>query len=194
MSDTTRQQQIITATIECIEKHGVHGTTIRRIAEAAGGNSAAISYYFRGKDNLVALALEQALENAFDWEDFASCEALPAVDRVIAIFEDLVEGALRYPGTARALFYQTLTQGDYDTPAVRSLTGFLEQLTADLKGRGVAMGDEDLRLAVAQTAAASFVMVALAPRIFDRFVKQGFDDKDFRRLYLRRLAESLFRG
>ena len=41
------EEKIILATIECLEKYGFQGTTIRKIAEAAGSNSAAVNYYFR---------------------------------------------------------------------------------------------------------------------------------------------------
>jgi AcrR family transcriptional regulator len=185
------EEKIIRATIECIEKHGVQGATIRRIAEMAGVNSAAISYYFRSKDRLMALAMERALENAFDWQDFSSSEDLPPKERLVAILEDLMQGALRYPGTARALFYASLMEGDYDIPAVKRLNRFLEDLLEDLRFRGLSADPARLRTAIAQITAASFMLAALLPRVFDDFVGGSFADSEFRSRYLRELVEAL---
>ncbi len=46
----TTEEKIILAAINCIEKYGLENTTIRKIGEEAGTNSASISYYFRSKD------------------------------------------------------------------------------------------------------------------------------------------------
>ena len=60
----TPQARIILATIECLERFGVTGTTVRRITEAAGVNVAAINYYFGDKEALLEAALAQSLDQA----------------------------------------------------------------------------------------------------------------------------------
>jgi AcrR family transcriptional regulator len=190
----TVEQKIIGAAIECIERYGMQGTTIRRIADIAGVNSAAISYYFRSKDRLMDLAMAEALGNAFDWDDFIASDDFPPQERLLAILEDLMTGALRYPGTARALFYATLMEGDYDTPAMRRMNEFLEELLQDLRSRGLSGEPAALRSAVTQITSASFVLAAMLPHAFDSFIGGSFTDPEVRRSYLRRLVEGLLPG
>jgi AcrR family transcriptional regulator len=49
MGSGSAEEKIITAAVECIEKYGIKGTTIRQIAEQAGVNIAAVNYYFRSR-------------------------------------------------------------------------------------------------------------------------------------------------
>lgn len=56
-NDPERRQRIITAALEVIAEHGVHGTTHRRIAATAGVPLGSLTYYF---DDLTAI-----LEAAF---------------------------------------------------------------------------------------------------------------------------------
>jgi AcrR family transcriptional regulator len=184
------QDRIISATIDCIERNGVEGTTIRRIAAQAGVNSAAISYYFRGKDNLVAVALERALGNAFDWGDFEGSDSLPARERLCAILDHLLAGAVAYSGTARALFHDTIVSGRYDTPAMTRLAAFLDRLADDLASRGVSLDRASLRVALAQAAAATFVTGSVMPGLCGHLAGLDLAEPSDRRRYV----ESLVRG
>lgn len=95
------RSRIVSAAIECIERYGVGGVTIRRIAEVAEVNSAAISYYFGSKDNLIASAREltrrevtrQALVE-FD-ESVAESGDVRAAFRQMLLH--LLAGIARYP-------------------------------------------------------------------------------------------------
>ena len=93
VSDLKPEERIVVAAIECVEEYGLHGTTIRRIAQKAGVNSAAISYYFRSKEKLLDRAMQDALKNAFDWKDFQSSESFTPQERLIAVFDELMAGA-----------------------------------------------------------------------------------------------------
>lgn len=55
--DTGARTRLIEAARSCVCAHGVARTTSRLIADAAGENLAAITYYFGSKDTLVAVAL-----------------------------------------------------------------------------------------------------------------------------------------
>jgi len=48
-----RKQQLIEATLESVEKHGLQGTTISSISKIAGVSSGIISHYFGGKGGLI---------------------------------------------------------------------------------------------------------------------------------------------
>jgi AcrR family transcriptional regulator len=190
MEDKHIEEKIITAAIECIEKHGIQGTTNRRIAEMAGINSAAINYYFRSKDILIRRVMEVTLDNAFDWEDFSKYAGLPPVEKTIAIFEELITGGIQYPGVTRAHFYDLLSGGTYDGLIVERFNIFIKNLSDELEMGGLRMNKPDIDLACMQIAAA-VMMMTLTPAIFQ--ANFGFDlhDDAQRKRFLTRLVEKL---
>lgn len=56
-----RRQQLIEATLESIELHGLHGTTIVTISKLAGVSSGIISHYFGGKQALIEATVKYLL-------------------------------------------------------------------------------------------------------------------------------------
>lgn len=60
--DPGRRQRIIDAAIEVIAKHGVAGTTHRRVAEEAGVPLGSLTYHFAGLEDLLRAAFEQVAD------------------------------------------------------------------------------------------------------------------------------------
>lgn len=58
--------RLLAATIATLEEHGLHGTTIPRIADAAGVAPSGIYRRFRDRDALIRAALIDALETSAD--------------------------------------------------------------------------------------------------------------------------------
>jgi AcrR family transcriptional regulator len=189
-SPTAVEMTIINATIECIEKYGIQGTTNRKIAEMAGVNNAAINYYFRSKDALIRRCMQITLENAFDFKDFENLPGDTAQQRCAAIFDDLVTGGLNYPGLTRSHFYELLTEGKYDSIAVEKLNEFVGDLARDLEGRGVDLDAQELQLACVQITTA-VMMAILAPRLFAAKFGIDMNDEKTRRRFIQRLVERL---
>jgi AcrR family transcriptional regulator len=125
--------RIISAAIMCIEEYGLQGATIRRIAEKAGLNSAAINYYFRSKDKLLEKAVDISLQNAFDWNDYQVPETSTVQERIEAVLMRLIEGAQTYPGLTRAHFFCAFSEGKYDQPGIKRFNQFLEELLQRIK-------------------------------------------------------------
>jgi AcrR family transcriptional regulator len=191
MDERTTEQKILEAAIECIEREGIEGTTIRKIAGIAGVNSAAINYYFRSKDHLIRRALDLSLGNAFDWEDFAASQQLPPAQRIKAIMEELVRGALRYPGITRAHFHPILSEGRYDIPAVRAINHLLEELEAELSEKGTGLSDTALRQAIVQIVGGTLIPAVFVPRMFRDFSGIDFSEPDSISGYIESLADNL---
>jgi AcrR family transcriptional regulator len=165
ISSDSAEEKIIVAAIDCLEKYGVQGTTIRKIAEIAGLNSAAINYYFRSKDVLIQHAMERTLENAFDWKDIAALPGDTAQEHCAAIFINLVEGGVNYPGITRAHFFDLLTAGNYDSLVVKQMNGFVVHLVDDLRARDLKMAEHDLETACIQITSCIFMLI-LTPKLF----------------------------
>ncbi|MDY0225446.1 MAG: CerR family C-terminal domain-containing protein [Desulfomicrobium apsheronum] len=53
--------RLLEAGLQCFADLGLHGVTIREIARVAGQNSAAITYYFGGKEGLYGAVLDAVL-------------------------------------------------------------------------------------------------------------------------------------
>jgi AcrR family transcriptional regulator len=184
------EQKIIDATIECIEKYGIKGTTNRQIAIEAGVNSAAVNYYFRSKENLINRCMQTTLANAFDWEDIEKLPGETAKQRCKAIFTEILKGGLNYPGVARAHFYDLVVEANYQSQVVPVINEFLGKLVADLKLRGSSLPEAELYLACTQISSA-VMMLILTPRLFDDKFGVNLQDAHTASEYVDRLVERL---
>lgn len=187
----SNETAIIEAAIRCIERYGMAQTTIRRIGAEAGMNSAAISYYFRSKDALMQRVMEVTLHNAFDETDFAFAQELPLEQRLFAIMDTLCEGALRYPGMARAHLHELFLTGRRDTPAVAAINLFLKNLADDILRRDPSLPPRQLRVALSQLAAGTFVYFATVPSLMEDFTGRALSDPQARQDYVRSLTHRL---
>ncbi len=186
------EERIVNAAIMCIEEYGLQGATIRRIAEKAGQNSAAINYYFRSKDRLLEKAIDVSLQNAFDWNDYQVPEVCTAQEHIEAVLTRLIEGAHTYPGLTRAHFFSAFAQGKYDQPGIKRLNQFLEELLNRIKPGCQDRKEGDLRLALMQIMAAAFLLPALLPQLFDAFSRYDFKDRNMLHDYIHRIVTRLF--
>ena len=184
------EEKIIAAAIACIEQYGMQGATNRKIAKIAGVNSAAINYYFRNKEALIARCMQVTLANTFNWEAVVSLPGSSANERCSAVFNEFIQAACRLPGVTRALFFDLLTAGSTASPAVSRLNQFMAQLAQDLQAKGAGLDEEELHLATAQIAAAALLM-ALAPRIFEQCFDLDMNDPDTRQVFVQRLVDRL---
>lgn len=192
MEHTTNpvEEKIIGAAIACIEKFGIKGATNRQIAKMAGVNSAAINYYFRSKEALIARCMQVTLGNAFDWQDVDKMPGDTAKIRCKAVFDHIIEGACNYPGITRAHFFDLLTEEKYDSPAVLRLNQFLLELSEDLHARGGGENSAELHLALVQIAA-SALMIGLTPALFVQAFGLDLRDAGIRQAFVDRLVERL---
>ena len=179
------------ATISCIEKYGIHRTTIRQIGQEAGVNSAAISYYFRSKDALIQRALDIALNNAFDIENFKDSIGLPISERLISVFEGMTIGSIKFPNLTRAFLSGLFTSTDDDAPVVRKLHAFLDILRDEiLEARPEKSGAEIKRLLM-QLSCATFLFPSIFQQFFKGFPEIDLTDDAIRSTYIRELVNKL---
>ena len=184
------EERIIYAAIECIEEYGLQGATNRKIAARAGVNGAAINYYFRSKEKLIEKGMGITLDNDFDWEDFAQMPGDTAVERCVAIFDDIIEGACNYPGLTRAHYFALVTEGNYQSPAALKMNEFLGRLVEDLKEKGTGLEDNELEMAVSQIMATA-MMMSLMPQLAKKQFGIDMADAEIRKKFLQRLVEQL---
>ncbi|NMB53440.1 MAG: TetR family transcriptional regulator [Leptolinea sp.] len=190
MATNPVEEKIITATVECIEKYGIKGTTIRQIAEVAGVNSAAINYYFRSKDILIERCMKQTLHNAFDWEDIEKLPGSTASERCKHVFYGIMEGGINYPGITRAHFYDLLVDGNYLSPMSGAINQFLDNLVKDLKSRGATLPEDELYIVCIQITNA-VMMLVLMPGLFEKRYGVDLLDREQRQEYVDQMVDRL---
>jgi len=184
------EEKIILAALHVINTEGFEAATVRRIAEVAGVNVAAISYYFRGKKRLFERSFQRSLTNAFNFQDFAKTEHACPKERLIDILDGVCAMALRFPGLARAHFNEPLFKGDYSGYSMQRVSSFLDEIVQDLTPRyPQPPNPDDLRVALAQIVSATMVVAAIIPD-FPKF-SCGLDisDPEIRRIWISSIVE-----
>ena len=193
MDNTTNistEQKIIQATIECIELYGLPNTTNRRIAAMAEVNIAAINYYFRSKQNLLDQVMDITLDNALDWEDLNKLPAVTPLQWCIEIFVYLSLEACNYPGLTRAHLYETIVNGDYESPGSRRMMAFMAQLAQELTEHGIEKEPGEVEQAITQIGAA-FITVIMIPHFFEKHFNIDLTDESHIREYYTTLVTKL---
>jgi AcrR family transcriptional regulator len=180
--------KIIEAAIACIEKYGFREVTVRRIAQEAGVNVAAINYYFRSKEQLMERVLEVTLGNAFDWTDFEESREYPPKERLVAILDHLTAGAQAYPEITRVHFITPLIEKDSDSAALCRFNEFLGKLYDDLRARGLALEPWQLRMAIIQAVTASILGIGLFADLLGGFAEKDLRNPEIRKAYIERLV------
>lgn len=100
MTETDPKKKLMDAAMGFL-MHGETPTT-RALAERAGVNIASINYYFKGKDNLIAQALDQAaVADLQAWLDGELTQELPVRDRLIKFVHFLARIHHNYHAMAR---------------------------------------------------------------------------------------------
>lgn len=189
------RDRILRATIVCLERDGVDATGIREIAREAQVNSAAISYYFRSKDKLIALAIEQTLDQAFghvltDFDKLRT-EGLGIREAFEVLLEDVLTNSTRYPRIAHAHFREVFVHQRYDGVAIERLNAFLGELAPKLAPAAPHLPGDRLRLALAQVWS-SVVLLGMMPRLFDQFILLDFGTLETRRAWAKQSSRLLF--
>jgi len=187
----TVEEKIINATLSCIEKYGINKTTIRQIGQEADVNSAAINYYFRSKDILMEQAMNAALHNAFNIDDFKASESLPIKERLISIMDELTAGALKFPNITKAYFTELMEKNDYNLPIVKSCNKFFTELEQEIKNSYPEMKSTDIKMVLMQLTSSTFLFLGLFPGFYIGFPEVDVTNAKVRRDYVEKLVNKL---
>ncbi len=171
------RDRILVATLECFERFGVEGTTVRRIADLAQVNVAAVNYYFGSKDRLVDEALAASLNQVFP---DAARELGEAIQQE---FGDVRRGterflrafflvAFKWPRTAYAHLRPVLAEQQYDGPAVAAFRRFVDAFLAVVEP-AMPEPDPKRRRTIVYQVWSCFLLTAIAPSILPDLVSEG---------------------
>lgn len=97
------RRKMIETTARILREEGFRETTVRRIAEDAGVNIAAVRYYFGSKEELVGLALDTMMG---EFENTVACledTSIPARERLRRYILSYVPLARKHPALFRSI-------------------------------------------------------------------------------------------
>jgi AcrR family transcriptional regulator len=187
------EDKIINATIACLEEFGLHGTTIRKIGETAGLNSAAVNYYFRSKSALIDRVMEITLDNAFRWADFQYTEEWPLRAQLIEIMRQLAAGAVKFPKISQAHFYELFVNNNYGTPVMGKLTAFLDRVLAEILRKRPDLDETRARRLLIGLISSVLIYYAAFPGLFDAFAGADMREPSAQRAYIEATVDALLR-
>lgn len=122
-----RRQELIEATLNCIENEGLQGATVRKVADYAGVTNGLIRFYFSGKDELIRAAYAALLEQIYASARVNIEDAqLPAKERLRRFIEATLSFPIVSPRTVLLWAnFLPLTYIDDEMAAIRS-EGYVE--------------------------------------------------------------------
>jgi TetR/AcrR family transcriptional regulator, transcriptional repressor of bet genes len=85
---SVRQVQLIEATIDCIAKYGIVGTTLAKVTEVAGLSLGLVNFHFASKERLFEETLRfVAREHRDQWQKGIRATGVSDADRFLAIID-----------------------------------------------------------------------------------------------------------
>ena len=191
MSSNEIKQKIIYKAIECIESEGIQGATIRKIADLAGVNVAAINYHFGSKEQLFEIVMNATLNESFvqninDYEEVWQSDTKKALQ---LFFEDTLEGAINYPNITKAHLADTFNKSDYNTNTVHRFNEFLTTLHDLIKLELRSETKIESKIVVSQLFA-SILMIGMMPDLLSEFLNFDLKDKENQKVFVQILLDN----
>jgi TetR/AcrR family transcriptional regulator, regulator of cefoperazone and chloramphenicol sensitivity len=187
------QTRILLATVNCINEVGIQDVTVRRIADLAEVNVAAINYYFRSKDRLIEAAMEQTMHNAFDeLMDIIRDRKRPIRVRFREILREMVAGVDANPGITRAQLYGPVVEGDADALTTGWFSRFFELVSAETMIVLPSVSSVVIQAGLVEMFAAA-MFVPLAEPMFATIAPFDLKGEDGRHSFVDHLLDTFFR-
>jgi len=159
------RRELTEIAINCFARFGFQGTSIDRIARAAGVTKGAIYYHFKDKDDLLGAAVANRIQG-FERRVERACEGVEPSNALRRIAEVCVEHAQSrdHPRFVVKLMAESIDTNDKISAQLREMMrrfrAFLRNVIRQGQERGVFRADID-----AETAAAAYTSAVLGAEI-----------------------------
>jgi len=183
------KEKILYSTLQVIEHEGINAVTVRKIANVAQVNVAAVNYHFGSKEELLEEAMEFSLFNAFK-DPLLEIEQkkLDVKNAVYFLLHDWFEGMIKYPGISKAQLFKPFISNNYESLFVVKLNSFLENFISKLKENGEAFDEHKFRITIVQIISA-IILPGIMPGLFSKFFKTDLTIKENREEYIQFLLD-----
>ncbi|HBM73979.1 MAG TPA: hypothetical protein DD429_00275 [Clostridiaceae bacterium] len=192
LSQKLTKEKIIEATINFIEKYGIHSITIRGIAKEAGVNSAAINYYFRSKENLLEETLKLTIKNfQDDYYAIIQKQYQNPGELLQALLLYLLAGSMKYPGITKAHLYESFVNNDKSNFSSRLFKKLLNCLIDKISEIDREKDKDDIKIFVTQLISA-VLMPSLFSGLFKGSIGLDLKDEDAQKKYINDLINHYY--
>ena len=184
MARKNSREKILKTTMKIIEKEGIQKLTVRRIADTAKVNVAAINYYFDSKDNLIGTAFETFRHEFDKCFNALDDENLSCKDRLIRFFNDATEAFIRQPGLIKSLF-SSILDGKKEPESIFKGEDEHQRKIAELIGR--CTGEKDFKMLVIRAGIMMSAMlhpVVVMDNDINEAIIMDYNDPDLRNKYV----------
>jgi len=185
MSSNEVKQRIIITAIECIESEGFQNVTVRKIADQAGVNLAAINYHFGSKEQLFNIVMDSTLNESFvnniqDYEDLWLSDTKKALQLFL---EDTIQGAINYPNLTKAHLTEPFIKSNFNTNSVSKMNEFLDNLQSLIQHILPFEDEMERKLAIIQLFSA-FLLTGMMPNLFKQFLGTEMDNEEIQKKFV----------
>ncbi|RLK25109.1 TetR family transcriptional regulator [Micromonospora sp. M71_S20] len=169
ITEQARRAQLVRVTTDLVARHGYAGTSLARIAEAAGLSKAAVLYHFPSKDAVVQAAYATVIE-ALIADVGAAVEQASGAAAVAAYVRSLVAHLRMHPEHARMIIEAVTEEtGISDGPDAPSRRRSVADLIEAARSAGDYREDTDADLL------AIVVNGAIDAIVAEQLARPGFD-------------------
>lgn len=192
--ETSIQEKIMLATINCIEKEGILSLTTRGIAKEADVNVAAINYYFGTKEKLVDLTFDY-IEKDFVKDTLAIIDNDNSNDEsmVRQLLNHIYDGCINYPNLMRAVFYDPFINNRYEGRFVKIMNSTMEKLHKRLTQNSSESNLKENYLIILQMISSS-LFLGIFPGYFNVFSKIDLSNQDVRKQYVEDITKNFMKS
>lgn len=110
-TEEARRAQLVEVTIELVARHGYAGTSLQRIADAAGITKAAVIYHFASKNAVIKAAYDFVIAGLVEHVGARVDAAPDPAGAVEAYLGGMIDYVARHPARARLLTETLIESG-----------------------------------------------------------------------------------
>lgn len=182
--------RMILAAIDIVNTEGTSGLTTRRVAEAAGVNTAAVNYHFGSKTNLVMKVVDLTLSHLFDdWNMILEEPSLDPAEKTFFLIDYILNGIGLYPGLTRSYLFDPQVGNRAKREFTSRLCTVIRALAKDLAHDSTESEDR-LYMLIGQCFA-SALSAGIVPGLFESLAGGGPSLEPARRSFVLTLVNRL---
>ena len=185
------RDKILDATLKIIGKEGFQNITIKKIADIAEVNIAAVNYHFGSKTNVVDEAIRVLNgKRTKCFEVLGQMDILPE-ERLRRFLINYLESALEYPDVFRCFIYSAINNClDSGDNIILLKKESAEKIKSTLSEAGIFMDNEELRMKLVQIVGCMQLPILLGGHM-KQMSDLDFDNIEVRNKYVELMLKAL---
>jgi TetR/AcrR family transcriptional regulator, regulator of cefoperazone and chloramphenicol sensitivity len=183
--------KIMHATLKIIGKEGFQNVTIKKIADLADVNIAAVNYHFGSKTNVINEAIKVLNRKRMRCYEVLEQKDIPPVERLRRFLFDFMGSALEYPDVFRNLIYSAINNClDSDANIVLLKKESFEKIKSTINEAGIEIDNDVLMMKLVQIIGCIQLPILLEEHL-EQMSGMDFGKNEVRNKYVELMLKSL---